>query len=597
MSSSIVVASTLTGHAPRTRLLGRKDLPRSRKELTDRYEVLSALLREGIWDWNLVTGDVEYSSRWQELIGIDEADLGHSIEGWLNRIHPLDRPGVSSQLEALRVGRFPKIHNQHRLLHKDGEYRHVEIDAVALTDEEDTRRVVRVIGTISDVTKQRLVEHKLLFDTYHDPLTGLPNRTYFTALLDQAIDRRATDTDTKFGVIVIDLDRFNRINDGLGHSSGNKILLAATERLRHALRAEDVLARLAGDEFAILLDPVSSAEDVEKMAERLQSNLSRVFEIDGRSIFLSACAGIALPEEEGLTGEILLQNACAAANHAKSLGRARSKRFAPALVENRRDLIQRETELRQAIERHEFQLRYQPIICVETGRLSGFEALVRWEHPVMGQIEPSEFIPMTEETGLIIPLGQWILAEACEQMRDWQSRFPATDPLSISVNLSCRQLADPDLVASVQSIKQLSGLAPNTLRLEITESLMMEDTVNASLMVEKLRDLGIGIHVDDFGTGYSSLSTLPHLPIDTLKIDRSFIARMFDNSRTAQIVKTIISLAKTLDLDVTAEGVETREQLEQLRELGCCHAQGYYFSAPLDKEGAERLIQSHPTWM
>jgi len=596
MSSQTFAANMIAGHAPRTRLLGRKELPRSRKELTDRYEVLTSLLREGIWDWNLVTGDVEYSSRWQELIGIDEADLGRSIEGWLDRIHPLDRPGVTSQLEALRVGRFPKIHNQHRLLHRDGEYRHVEIDAVALADETEPRHVVRVIGTISDVTKQRLVEHKLLFDTYHDPLTGLPNRTYFSALLDQAIDRRSSNFDSKFGVIVIDLDRFNRINDGLGHSSGNKILLAATERLRNALRAEDTLARLAGDEFAILLDPVSSAEDVEKMAARLQAHLSRVFEIDGRSLFLSACAGIAMPEGAGLTGDVLLQNACAAANHAKTLGRARSKRFAPALVENRRDLIQRETELRQAIERHEFQLRYQPIVCLQTGRLSGFEALVRWEHPVLGQIEPSEFIPMTEETGLIIPLGQWILAEACEQMRDWQNRFPTTNPLSISVNLSCRQLADPDLVASVQSIKQMSGLAPNTLRLEITESLMMEDTVNASLMVEKLRELGIGIHVDDFGTGYSSLSTLPHLPIDTLKIDRSFIARMFDNARTEQIVKTIISLAKTLDLDVTAEGVETHEQLDKLRELGCCHAQGYYFSAPLDKEGAERLIESKPTW-
>ena len=241
----------------------------------------------------------------------------------------------------------------------------------------------------------------------------------------------------------------------------------------------------------------------------------------------------------------------------------------------------------QAIERQEFRLRYQPIVSLRTGELSGFEALVRWEHPEMGEVEPSKFIPMTEETGLIIPLGQWILAEACEQMRDWQDRFPATIPLSISVNLSCRQLADPDLVAHVQAIKQMSGLAPYTLRLEITESLMMEDTDSSTAMVEKLRDLGIGIHVDDFGTGYSSLSSLPHLPIDTLKIDRSFIANMLKNHRTEQIVRTIISLANALELEVTAEGVETREQLERLRELGCGHAQGYYFSAPLDKNEAK----------
>lgn len=559
----------------------------------DRFELVGTLLRDGIWDWDVASGRVQFSQRWYDLVGIGSGDAT-TLEEWTRRVHPLDRPAFQDAIDAIRSGDSLTLRSQHRLQHSGGRYRIVEAYGTAVLD--SAGRPARVIGVTTDLTRQQFMEQKLLYDTYHDPLTALPNRTYFGAILEQAIDRAKAESTYRFAVVVVDLDRFRLINDGLGHATGNRLLLAAAERMRGCLRPDDTLARLASDQFAVLLDYVDSVAEAALVAERMQAAFSHVFDIDGHPVFASISAGIAWSAESVRSADTILQQAIAACNHAKTRGRARWEVFQPAMLSDRRDSLRRETDLRRALERSEFHLRYQPIIRVKDGRLTGFEALVRWQHPVSGEMEPGDFIPMAEDTGLIVPLGQWILAEAWRQARQWQVCFDAAIPLSISVNLSPRQLADPGLLSWVQRIRETENLQPSSLRLEITESIMIQDVASTTALIAQLRELGIGIHIDDFGTGYSSLSSLPLFPVDALKIDRSFIARMLESPRTEQVVRTIIALAHTLGLDVTAEGVETAEQWHKLRQLDCTQAQGYYFAPPLEKLQAEALIRQQPKW-
>lgn len=578
-------------------ILVRADGPDAREEAApavDRFEIVSGLLRDGLWDWDVSTGRVEYTPRWLETLGVDASSFPPTLDAWVQLVHPSDRLAFSAAFEAVAAGEARALRHQHRVRHADGHFRIVEAAAEAVVDRAGRTR--RVVGVLTDVTRQRLLERKLLFDTYHDPLTGLPNRTYFGAIVEQAVERAKGDPTYQFAVVVVDVDRFHLINDGLGHATGNRLLLAAADRLRACLRPDDTLARLAADEFAILLDYIDSLAEAKMIADRVQGAFAHVFDIDGHHVFASISAGIAWSGGGPLAADSLLPNAIAAANHAKAQGRARWEVFHPTMLHDRRDALRRESDLRRGIERGEFALRYQPIVAVETGRLVGFEALVRWRHPALGEIEPSEFIPMAEETGLIVPLGQWILAEAWRQARAWREMFPDQDPLAVSVNLSPRQLADADLLAWIQAIRKEEDLNPGSLRLEITESIMMDDVASTSALVAQLRELGFGVHIDDFGTGYSSLSTLPVYSVDSLKIDRSFVAGMIESPRMQQVVRTIIGLAQTLGLDTTAEGVETREQLEKLREFRCTHAQGFYFASPLTRPQAEDLIRAKPQW-
>lgn len=565
--------------------------PASRQAVDDPLLTLSTLFREAVWDWDLATGQVRYSDRWRDLIGTSQHGLGDRVEGWLTRVHPADRDQLAADLEGFRIGQIDRIHSEHRLRRAGDQY--IDVEATAVLIRGLAGEPERVLGTVTDITRQHLAERGLLYHTYHDPLTGLANRTAFLARIEDALDRPLS-KDSSIAVMVIDLDRFRLVNDGLGPAHGNKLLIAAAERLRGILRSEDMLARLNGDEFALLVDPAPCLDHAREMGARMIDRLSDVFELDGYPVFLSASVGVAFAPGITTTAERLLQEASAAANHAKVLGRSRCEVFQPGMIERRQDALRREAELRQAIARNEFVLRYQPIVEVSDGRLSGFEALVRWNHPTEGEIDPNQFIPLAEETGLIVPLGEWILETACSQTRAWQRKFPTLAPLTVSVNLSRRQLADPDLVSQIERIRHRSDLAYDALRLEITESLMMEDVASATAMFGRLRDLGVGIHVDDFGTGYSSLSNLPSFPLDTLKIDRSFVAGMLESPRTEQIVQTIIALAGTLGLEVTAEGVESPTQFVKLRAMGCTHAQGYLFSPPLDVAAAEAFLSKQP---
>lgn len=424
---------------------------------------------------------------------------------------------------------------------------------------------------------------------FHDSLTGLPNRAMFTELLKAEIESSKRNKDHMFAVLFLDLDRFKNINDSLGHTHGDLLLVAFAERLERTLRPVDTLARFGGDEFAILVSAINDTTDAVRIAERIHSELRQPFDLDRNSASATASIGIALSSSGYDRPEDILRDADIAMYRAKENGKARYEMFDQDMHARAVLRLQLESDLRQAVERKEFCVYYQPIIALKTGRLAGFEALVRWNHPRRGVVSPVDFVPVAEETGLIIPIGQWVLEEACKKVREWQISSPGHRAMSLSVNLSARQIAQPDILERIKDALKQSNLDPHYLKLEITESVVMENAEAATLMFKQLRALGVQLSIDDFGTGYSSLSYLHRFPLNYLKIDRSFIMRMTTDNDNA-IVKTISTLAQNLGMEVIAEGIETEEQYQQLKELGCEYGQGFLFSHPVDPEGVLRLL-------
>jgi len=424
---------------------------------------------------------------------------------------------------------------------------------------------------------------------FHDSLTGLPNRAMFTELLKAEIESSKRRGEHMFAVLFLDLDRFKNINDSLGHTHGDLLLVAFAERLERTLRPIDTLARFGGDEFAILLSGMSDATDAVRVAQRIQDELSQPFVLDKNSAFATASIGIALSSSGYDRPDDILRDADIAMYRAKENGKARYEVFDHGMHARAVSRLQLESDLRQAIERNEFCVYYQPIVSLETGRLAGFEALVRWNHPRRGLVSPADFIPVAEETGLIVPIGEWVLNEACARVRQWQIDSPSHRSLSLSVNLSARQVAQPDLLNRIKEALENSKLNSHCLKLEITESVVMENAEAAAQMFKQLRSLGVQLSIDDFGTGYSSLSYLHRFPLNYLKIDRSFVSRLTTDNDNA-IVRTISTLARNLGMEVIAEGIETEEQFQQLKMLGCEYGQGYLFSRPVANEGVEHLL-------
>ena len=429
--------------------------------------------------------------------------------------------------------------------------------------------------------ERQKVEEQLAHDALHDRLTNLPNRHLFSDHLNRALEKYRRDRQRKFAVFFLDLDRFKYVNDSLGHSVGDRLLIAIAEKLKICLRASDVLARLGGDEFAILLEDLQSLEEATKLAERIQKSLESPFYLGIHEVFTSVSIGIAFSEPGLSYPEELLRNADIAMYKAKALGRTRYELFDETLHTQVVERLNLETDLRNSLDRGNFQLHYQPIISLTDNRVIGFEALARWQHPQRGYVSPEEFIPLAEETGMIISLGWLILQEACYRLREWQIRFNNPD-LTMAVNLSQKQLAQPHLADSLAQILQTTGLRAENLRLEITESLLMENTQATINNLNQLKALNCQLYLDDFGTGYSSLSYLHSLPIDVLKIDRSFVAAIGSEGNNSQIVEAIVLMAKSLDLKVIAEGIETEAQLQKLRDIQCLYGQGYLFTKPLD---------------
>lgn len=449
---------------------------------------------------------------------------------------------------------------------------------------------VGVQGIGRDITSRRHAEDQLLHNALHDSLTDLPNRTEFMRHLHGAVERSNTEPGSRFAVLFLDLDRFKVINDSLGHIIGDKLLVGIAKRLRTCVRPGDVVARLGGDEFTVLLNSVSGSEEATMVADRLQRNLSAPFKFGNYEVFTSASIGIIVSDEIQREPEDFLRDADTAMYRAKEAGKARCEVFDREMHVRNMNLLQVETDLRRALERHEFEVFYQPIVPLETGRVAEFEALIRWNHPVHGMVQPSDFITVAEETGLIVPIGRWILEEACRQTRKWQETYGRAKSLCISVNLSAKQLMHPALRSQVEDILRATGLKPNCLKLEVTESTVIERSETALAVLSQLRALGLSFSTDDFGTGYSSLSYLHRFPFGRLKIDRSFIEKMEHDAKSEAIVRTILLLGQNLNMDVVAEGIETARQLEMLKMLGCRFGQGFIFSQPIPAAAAEELL-------
>jgi diguanylate cyclase (GGDEF)-like protein/PAS domain S-box-containing protein len=495
--------------------------------------------------------------------------------------------------EIIRTGR-PIIAKEERERFPRGEVIWVSTTKMPLCDRNE--RIVGTFGISRDVTERKRAEEQLTHQAFYDPLTQLPNRALFMDRLGHRFRRARRDGGAPFAILFLDLDRFKGVNDSLGHEAGDNLLVTTARRLETCLRPGDTVARLGGDEFTVLLDSVADAGDAVRIADRVQAALAAACNLGGVEVFTTASIGIALSAAHYERPEDLLRDADTAMYRAKAHGKARHEIFDAAMHERAVTLLQLETDLRRAVDRGEFRLFYQPVVALADGRLTGFEALVRWPHPQRGLILPDAFIPLAEETGLIAPLGLWVLREACRQTREWQIRFPADPPLRVSVNVSSRQFAQKDFVDQVRHILAETGLDPATLTLEITESAIMENVKATASILGQIRALSIQLYIDDFGTGYSSLSQLHQFPINTLKVDRSFVSRMDAERDRSEIVGTIVSLARNLGMNVTAEGVETQEQLDLLRQLQCGSAQGFFFSKPLEMTDAEALLGKGPLW-
>lgn len=450
----------------------------------------------------------------------------------------------------------------------------------------------RSVKLEQEIAVRQQVELQLRHSSLHDPLTGLPNRTLFTQRLKDVFEYSKQHNQYLFAVLFIDLDSFKLINDSLGHSIGDQLLIATTKRLLHCLRPTDTAARLGGDEFTILLKGIRNINEVISVAERLQTELKVPLTLNQQKVLTSASIGIALSADSYDRAEDLLRDADTAMYRAKSLGGAQSEIFSPDLHVQAVVSSQLETELRQALARQEVQIYYQPIVALDTGTLAGFEALVRWQHPQRGLLSPGDFLPLARKLGLSIALDRWVLTTACRQIAQWQQQYPTREPLTISVNVCSLDLPRLDIVADTNHALNLAGLDARYLRLELTETALMESIERVMAQLGQLRKLGIELLIDDFGTGYSSLARLHHFPISGLKIDRSFVSGSSANEGNLDIITTIVALAKKLGVNAIAEGVETIEQLALLKQLKCEYGQGYFFSKPLDVAAAEVLIAS-----
>jgi diguanylate cyclase (GGDEF)-like protein/PAS domain S-box-containing protein len=551
-----------------------------------RYRFLSEGIMHQVWTAT-PDGRVDYTNRRTlEYFGYT---LEHVLnEGWKDAVHPDDLHDCLARWKhSIQTGEYYEV--EFRLRRADGVYRWHLARANAALD--TNGKIINWFGTNTDIDDKKAAEEKLNHYALHDALTELPNRTEFLNHLKTAIKRAAGDESFRFAVLFLDLDRFKVVNDSLGHVIGDKLLVGIARRLKSCVRPGDVVARLGGDEFTILLNQSGGAAEVAKVAVRLQEKLSKPFIFDNHEVFSSASIGIIISDADHLQPEDFLRDADAAMYRAKESGKARFEIFDSEMHVRNINLLQLETDLRRAVERNEFEVFYQPIVCMETGSILEFEALVRWQHPTHGLIAPGEFISIAEETGLIIQIGELVLSEACRQTVRWQKRYPEFSQLSVSVNLSAKQLMHPSLTAQVKEVLRRTRLEPQYLKLEVTESTVMENSETALRVLSELNALGISLSTDDFGTGYSSLSYLHRFPFQRMKIDRSFINRMDADIKSEAIVRSILMLGKNLEIETVAEGIENEEQLWQLRSLGCPFGQGYLFSPPVAAVAAEKLLR------
>jgi diguanylate cyclase (GGDEF)-like protein/PAS domain S-box-containing protein len=553
-----------------------------------RYALAARGSNDGLWDWDVRNNRIYLSPRWKAMLGCEAHEIGDHADDGFNLAHPEDLEQLKQAITAHLRGLTPYLEVEHRMRHKDGSYRWMLTRGLALWSADGKPN--RIAGSLTDITARKVAEERLERSALYDGLTGLPNRMMLMDRMQRALERAKRHADYQFGLLFLDFDRFKVVNDSLGHVIGDQLLVGIAQRLEGCVRTEDTVARLGGDEFVVLIDYIIDPGDAVQVAERIQRALAEPFDLGGHEVFTSVSIGIALSVTGYEEPETVLRDADIAMYRAKSGGRARYELFDSEMHARAVALLRLETDLRRAIEREEFEIHYQPIVALEGGSVTGFEALVRWRHPQRGLMSPGEFLPVAEEVGLIAQIDWWVLQHACRQLAAWQTLFPVEPPLSMSVNLSSRDFSRPDLADRIEQELRAAELDGCSLRLEITESVIMEHSEVAAAMFERLQAMGVQVYIDDFGTGYSSLSYLHRFPVATLKIDRSFVSRMGNKGENTKIIQTIVMLARDLGMNVIAEGVETVEQCDRLRALRCEYAQGFFFSRPLDNAAVEDLL-------
>ncbi len=565
----------------------RKDAESALRESEERHSLAALGANDGIWDWDLTTDIIYYSDRWKEMLGYSLSEIGVSPQEWLGRVHPEEFKDLMAELNMHRAQGSPgTFFYEHRILHKDGTYRWVLSRGLVRRDRNGV--ACRIAGSLTDITQSKSF----------DSLTGLPNRGMFLEVLSQALVNADRDTQQAFTLLFLDLDRFKIVNESMGHLAGDELLNEVARRLRFSVRCDlinerpnDFVARLGGDEFGIILAQTMTEANAMTAVRRLQDQLQKPMIIEGREIFPKASIGIAIWKPGYSSNAEILRDADTAMYRAKSRGRSQAVLFNTEMRTRAVERMELESSLLRAIEQKQFVVYYQPTICLKESKLVGFEALVRWNHPQKGILAPLHFIQVAEETGLIVQIGMQVLREACVTTRRWQAEFPQTPPIDVSVNMSVRQMRHFGVVDEVSKVLKETELPPELLKLEITESVLIDDIQSAARVLYGLKSLGIGLKIDDFGTGYSSLQYLTRLPFDTLKIDRSFVTHMCVDEQSHDVIRTIADLAKSLNMDVVAEGVEAEDQAKELLGLGCGYAQGYLFAKPLSTSDAELYIR------
>lgn len=575
--------------------LDRKEAEEKLRASEERFALAARGANDGVWDWDLNTGQIYYSERWKSMLGFADEDIGDGIDEWFERIHPADRQRVENLCQAHLDGAECHFEASHRLRQRDDTFRWVVSRGLAVRDGEG--KAYRMAGSLTDITGRGV----------HDQLTGLPNRTLFSYRLENALQRHKRKPDYLFAVLLFGLDRFTMVNDSLGHLIGDELLVAVGKRLEGSLRATDILARLeatlarfGGDEFIVLVEDLKDADDMIRASERFQRIFEKPYTLNGHEVFTKASVGIVLGSADYEKPGDMMRDANIALHRAKTLGGSRFEIFDETMHKRAVTRLRLENDLRRAREGSEFRVVYQPIVSLTTGRTVGLEALLRWQHPTSGLISPTEFLAIAEESELITLIDRWMLSKTCRQMTSWTRQLSGELEVSLNVNLSSKQFAQPKMVDELHQLLQETQLPGKNLKLEITESLIMRDPAAAADVLRQLKDLGVQLCLDDFGTGYSSLAYLHHFPLDTIKIDQSFVAGMNNTEKNRQdegeghqaIVRAIVDLGHGLGMDVVAEGIETARQVEQLTEMGCDHGQGFFFSKPVTSD--EALLRLAP---
>jgi diguanylate cyclase (GGDEF)-like protein/PAS domain S-box-containing protein len=554
----------------------------------ERYALSALGSHDGLWDWDVEAGTIFFSARWKTMLGYYENEIGSDPEQWLNLIHPDDAVAVRLHIDRHLKGNSPKLECEYRIRSKHGIYLWVLCRGMALRDLEGN--AYRMAGSQGDITERKRAEEQSHYDAFHDSLTGLFNRNLFLNRLQRLLWVAKRKETPRFSVVLMGLDRFGGINDGLGREIGDLIMQKAAQRIERKMRPGDTLARTGGDEFAILVENAAQG-DTMHLVQRIQAEFQEAFSAEANEAFLTISAGIVNGTQDYQVPEHILRDAGIALGKAKAQGKSGFAVFGAEMHAQALAILKLETDLRRAIERSEFRVHYQPILSLASDKITGFEALVRWQHPTRGLVPPMEFIPFAEESHFINDIGRTVLQQACARMKAWQRGFPERQDLTISVNVSGKQFRQPDLIRQIEGILSSTGLDPKCLKLEVTETAIMDDPDAAAKMLLELREIGISLQIDDFGTGFSSLGYLHKFPMQALKIDRSFVNMIGQKGENAEISSTITTMAHNLGMQVIAEGIETPMHLHYLKQMGCEFGQGFLFSKPVAEEEAEKLLR------